>query len=117
MLEESALPQWLTSLLQKSAAGFDLEALQQPKHIAGSIQALEQEVAVIWHDAVGRHSEISGRSFGSHEFEEPSALRGISKSFWTLVTTKSDEVNPGTTVVFRGEARGFSAVGVTLSYW
>ena len=59
MLKIGVLPQLLAFVPPKSSARLDFEAFHQSEEIAGFVEALEQKVAVVGHDAVSGYREIS----------------------------------------------------------
>ena len=63
MLEIGVLPQLLAFVPPKSSAGFDFEGFHQPQEITGFVEPLEQKMAVVGHDAVCGHREVSGCRF------------------------------------------------------
>jgi len=64
MFEIGVLPQLLPFVLTKSTARFDFEAFHQAKEITGFIEALEQEMAMVRHDAISGDGEVFCCGFG-----------------------------------------------------
>ena len=87
MLEIGVLPQLLPPLLPKPSARFDFEAFHQAKEIAGFVEGLEQKMAMVRHDAVGRYGKVSCCGFGLDELQKPTTSRGVRERFAALKAT------------------------------
>ena len=108
MLKIGVLPQLLAFVPPKSSARLDFEAFHQSEEIAGFVEALEQKVAVVGHDAVGRDGEVFCCGFGLDGLQKPTTSRGVCKRFAALEAAQCDEVEAATTIVCRRQARVFA---------
>ena len=84
MLEIGVLPQLLPFLLPESPAGFDFETFHQAKKIARLVEAFEQHMAMVGHDAVGGDDEVFCCGFGLDEVQEPATSSRSRERFATL---------------------------------
>ena len=87
VVEEGVLPQLLPPLLPKPSARFEFEAFHQAKEIAGFVEGLEQKMAMVQHDAVGRYGKVSCCGFGLDELQKPTTSRGVRERFAALKAT------------------------------
>lgn len=94
----------LASLLFICVSSFLLEGLQELEKVARCIEALEQKMYVIWHQAIGVNGDPVDGGCTLKAVYDPVAGRLAVKNSFAVLAAESDEIPSRAAVVFRGEA-------------